>query len=149
MSFLAIKVIFKSVINYGCNLVQIQQIPLTEEKQWWEKLRNIIIIISETLAFFQARLTNRCWCLWFYRRPSYTLPGLPRHSKGISKQGYMRPRVHMLPFLVLQIIYLAWQYLTYSLGQRQSKVTDSHHFLTPAVTVPSDLLVKLLLYITS
>lgn len=33
MSFLAIKVIFKSVINYGCNLVQIQQISLTEEKQ--------------------------------------------------------------------------------------------------------------------
>lgn len=30
MSFSAIKIIFKSVITYGCNLVQIQQISLAK-----------------------------------------------------------------------------------------------------------------------
>jgi len=81
MSFLAIKIIFRSVISYGYNLVQSQQIPLAAEKQWRKRLRNVIIIIPETPAFFQARLTNSCWSLLHNRRPSYTLPGLPRHTK--------------------------------------------------------------------
>lgn len=81
MNFLGIKLIFKTVINYMYNLVQIQQIHLAEEKQWSERLRNVTVIISEAPAFFQSGLTNRCW-------PSCTLPWLPRHSKGSSKQGY-------------------------------------------------------------
>lgn len=106
ISFLGTKIIFKSVINYVYNLVQVQQIHLAEEKQWSERLRNVIIIISETPAFFQASLTNRCW-------PSYTVPDCPAVSRAM-----VCARMHILLFLLLLMIYLAWQHLNYQASGR-------------------------------
>lgn len=125
MSFLGIKIIFKTVINYTYGLVQIQQIPLAEWKQRSERLRNVTVIVKHLHSFSQTAKQMLA---------SHSLPWLPRHSKSSSKQGCGLCQRHILLFHPLLRIYLAWPHW----NQQARGWKHIIPFLTGAV--PSDLL---------
>lgn len=127
MSFLGIKIIFKTAINYTYGLVQIQQIPLAEWKQRSERLRIVTLIVFWNTCIPSGQTAKQMLA-------SHSLPWLPRHSKSSSKQGCGLCQRHILLFHPLLRIYLAWPHW----NQQARGWTHIIPFLTGAV--PSDLL---------
>lgn len=96
------------------SLVQIQQIPLAEWKQRSERLRNVTVIVSETPAFFQARLPNRCWL----PTACPDCPGTPRAAlsrAGVCARG---TSCYFIPYW-----WFTWH------GNTEISRMDTHHSL--------------------